>query len=141
MTRPVNDPAVLMLAALARDAAREQLMELHRAVKNAQHLVKAWALLEEKADLQDSTALVAWLSHEVPEQGHLLEDAASTLEDFLFSIADAVEAYQGFKRRQREMNRIRLRLMGDVDFPGGQYYEDLIKECAATADKAALRRR
>jgi hypothetical protein len=79
-------------------------------------------------DPADPELLVRWLSDEgrrAPEIG--------PVEGEIMMMRQYADDFQRCLHAQGEMNRIRLALMGDVDFPGGEWWEGFIKACQDTA--------
>jgi TolA-binding protein len=135
-----SDPEVIMLAAVARNAAEEQLYALLRLVQNCASIAETWKNLGIDPGTVESTALVRWLSHEAPRQEHPLQSAVSDIEWQLSRLKSDIDDYDRAQDLQKQMNRIRLRLMGDVDFPGGEGWQKLIDDCKTTADQSRKRR-
>jgi len=135
MSREPNDPAVIMLAAVARSMARDELAALHRISASARRFVEAWDRFTATHDMDDPDLLVRWLSHE-------RRDRAETWDmvEEIKRMRDNADTYDRCDRLQGELNRIRLALMGDPDFHGGRFWEEIIQDCETTAAAANKRR-
>lgn len=131
-----TDPHMIMLAALVRDQAREQLNALHRISQAARRFLDHWDQMSSQLNMQDPDLLVKWLHH---ESQHRVE--TYMLEEEMRRMKDNVEDYQKCDRAQAEINRVRLALMNDPDFSGLSYWLKLIQSCDQTAAQSAQRRK
>lgn len=131
-----GDPEIVMLAAVTRAAAQDQLFALLRVVQDCASIAKIWEALRIDPETVDTTALTHWLSHEAPRNETPLQSVAWEIESLMSCIKDNIAEYDRAHDLQKEMNRIRLRLMRDVDFPGGERWDALIAACKETAQKS-----
>lgn len=136
MSREPNDPMVIMLAAVGRRLARDELACLHGIASAARRFVEEWERFCKAHDVKDPDLMVQWLSHE-------RRDRAETwpLDAEIDRLLGWAKDYDRARQSQGEMNRIRLALMGDPDFRGGEAWEGLIAACEETASSSASRRR
>jgi hypothetical protein len=134
--KSVTDPHMIMLAALVRDQARGQLQALHRISQAARRFLAHWDQMSSELNMQDPDLLVKWLHHEQPDRvyTHMLEEEMRRMKH-------DVEDYQKCDHAQEELNRVRLALMADPDFPSAPYWMDVIQSCAQTAAQSAQRRK
>lgn len=135
MPREPTDPHVIMLAALTRHMARDELAALHRIAQSARRFLEDWDLFCKNHDMEDPDLLVRWLSH---EKRHHAETWA--LDEEIRRMRDNADDYNRCHHAQGEFNRIRLALMDDPDFRGGDGWEKLIERCEDTAKTSSSRR-
>lgn len=122
------DPHVVMVAAIGRCLARDELAALHGLARSSRRFLELWDGLMARNDQADPDLLVRWLADEgqrAPETG--------PIEAEIMMMRQHADDFQRCLHAQGEMNRIRLALMGDVDFPGGERWEGLIRACQDTA--------
>mgnify|MGYP003343226702 CR=1 FL=1 len=71
-----GDPEIVMLAAVTRAAAQDQLFALLRVVQDCASIAKIWEALRIDPETVDTTALTHWLSHEAPRNETPLQSVA-----------------------------------------------------------------
>lgn len=136
MSRDPTDPHVVMLAALGRRFARDELSALHRIASSARRFLEDWDRFTATHNMDDPDLLVRWLSHERRTHAETWP-----MDEEIKRLRDNADDYARCHHAQGEMNRIRLALMGDPDFRGGEALESLIGDCLETAKSSLPRKR
>jgi len=137
--KDMHDQQILLISAMCRDAARKKLNALFRLRECCKRLIEDTnEIVKEYEETKNLDILYRPISNEIERDS---EFVTYSIDDYIERIMRNSQEFQKQDGSQRELNRLRLILLEDVDFSGIDYWETLLSVAKESANKSKKRRR